>query len=71
MERSDSVISRGREAKPPRLYDHMMEVSDPLAHWLRKRSRRLARDEWNETEERLKVREAVATARLSLKRRSA
>lgn len=66
---ADAVISRGREAKPPRYYDVMLEESSPLEMWMVKRERELARKPENETEERLGVRERVTTAKLSLKAR--
>lgn len=66
---ADEVISRGREAKPPRFYDSLLEEASPLEMWLVKRERELARRLDNETPERLVVREHVARARLSLKRR--
>jgi len=67
---SDEVISRGVAAKPPRYYDELLSEASPLELWLVKRERDLARKLDNETEDRLVVREAVARARLNLKRRS-
>lgn len=70
VERHDSVVVRGREAKPPRFYDGLLEERSPFALWMAKRERELARKPENETEDRLVAREAVAKSRLTLKRRS-
>lgn len=67
--RDDSIIVRGHEAKPGRYYDGLLEERSPFALWMAKRERELERDPWNETEERLAVREACTTARLDLQRR--
>lgn len=67
---ADEVISRGYEAKPPRYYDEICGAESPLELWMVKRERELARKPQDETEDRLIAREAVATARLTLKRRS-
>jgi len=66
---ADEVISRGRQAKPPRFYDSLLEEASPLEMWMVRRERELARKPENETEERLAVREKVTKSRLSLKRR--
>jgi len=67
---ADSVISRGREAKPPRYFDGLLESASPIEMWAVRRAREAARDPENETEERLVVREVVTKSKLSLKRRS-
>lgn len=66
---ADEVVSRGHPSKPPRYYDGLLEGDSPLEMWQVRRARGLARRPQNETEERLVVREKVATAKLNLKRR--
>jgi len=62
----DRVVSRGREAKPPRYYDKRLEEVDPvLACELRVLRARDFNHE-NATEERLQVREVCAEKRVSL-----
>lgn len=68
---ADEVVSRGHRARPPRYYDGLLEAESPLDSWLLKRGRASKLRLEDQTEERLMVREAVASARLSLSRRSA
>lgn len=70
--RDDSVIVRGREAKPPRYYDSLFERQDPDGFEEMKVQRRALaeRHAWNSTDDRLAVREAVCKARFSQQRRS-
>jgi len=62
---ADEVIARGHASRPPRFYDKLYEASSPLDSWLLKRARADRLRLEDQTEERLKVREAVASARLS------
>lgn len=73
VRRHDTVISRGREARPPRYYDALSEAHDPegFAETKRERIRSAKKWEANNTPERLAVREQVAKARLALRRRDA
>jgi len=64
---NDRVISRGHPGKPPRYYDSLLEEAAPFEAWMVKRERELAGE--THTEERLKSKEKVATARLNLKGR--
>jgi len=65
----DRVISRGREAKPPRFYDKQLQEVDPvLAAQVRVMRARNFNYE-NATEERLSVREVCAESRLNLYQR--
>jgi len=61
----DRVISRGREAKPPRAYDKMLEAAEPLefAHVRADRARKIRLED--QSEERLVVRGKVAEAQLT------
>lgn len=70
--RDDSVIVRGREAKPPRYYDCLFQRQDPDGFEALKAQRRALaeRHAWNSTDDRLAVREAVCKARFSQQRRS-
>lgn len=70
--RDDSVIVRGREAKPPRYYDLLFQRSNPDGFEAMKVQRRALaeRHAWNSTDDRLAVREAVCKARFSQQRRS-
>jgi len=62
----DRVISRGREAKPPRAYDKMLEAVDPLefAHVRADRARKIRLED--QSEERLEVRGKVVQAKFNL-----
>lgn len=68
----DFVVSRGHKVKPPRYYDSMFELLDPVTMEALRLSRiekgYEARD--NSTLDRLKVREVVARAKLSNLKRS-
>lgn len=68
----DRVVVRGVPGKPPRYYDVLYERRDREAVQLLKEERaRKARERFaDNTPERLQVRETVAKARLSFKRRS-
>lgn len=69
---SDEVYIRGYLAKPPRYYDQLYDVADPKgSQEVKQRRSALAKSEkWNNSDERLRVREKVCRAKLSLKRRS-
>lgn len=64
---SDSVVTRGREMKPPRYYDKLVSEVSPLLDAEIKAQRRLAADErYDEgSTARLRSREKVAQARIS------
>lgn len=66
----DSLISGGREMKPPRFYDKFLERRDPDLYQEIKRRRREAAAERSEdsTPERLATREIVAKAKVRSKR---
>lgn len=66
---ADSVVTRGRECRPPRFYDSMLESESPLEAFLVKRKRAQELRLEDQTEARLLVRETVASARVSLHRR--
>lgn len=68
---NDSVIIRGREMKPPKYYDKLLEAEYPEAHQFFKEERQAqARARAAEaTPERLRVRETVALAKLTQKKR--
>lgn len=64
------VVVRGREVFPPRFFDKIFSELEPgLASEL-KAQRALASDIWEQTPERLAVRETVAAARVAFKKRS-
>ena len=60
----DHVVSRGREAKPPRFYDQRFADRDPEGFERLKAARRKARKREDETPDRLAVREVCTTAQL-------
>ncbi len=60
----DHVVSRGREAKPPRYYDQVFADRDPEGFELVKKQRRVDRKIEDETPDRLFVREACTEARV-------
>lgn len=62
----DRVVSRGREAKPPRYYDKRLEAVDPLMACEVRALRSRDYDFGNATEERLSVREVCVESRLNL-----
>lgn len=63
INKSDSVIMRGREMKPPRYYDKRLELTDPSLYATIKAARKqAAADNPNNTTARLKVRETVKLA---------
>ncbi|WNK14706.1 MAG: replication initiator protein [Microvirus sp.] len=68
----DAVVLNGVKSKPPRYYDLLLKATDPdLAEYLEyDRYVRAGKVVSDCTPERLKVREAVTKARLSLKQRS-
>lgn len=68
----DEVIVRGKPMKPPRYYDTLMELKNPEGIEHIKRARREAAEAHkdNQTQERLAVRERVAKARISQRKRS-
>lgn len=70
--RDDSVIVRGRECKPPRFYDKLIESTDPGAYAQLKDRRKVVglKFAFEQTDDRLAVRERVARSRAGLKRRT-
>ncbi len=60
----DHVVSRGREAKPPRYYDQWFADRDPDGFEALKKRRRETRKREDETPDRLAVREVCAEAGL-------
>jgi len=62
----DRVVSRGREAKPPRYYDKRLDEVDPLLGCQLRVLRGRDFNYKNATEERLRVREVCAEKRLNL-----
>lgn len=62
----DSVYVRGYDAKPPRAYQKWLAEVDPLADLEVRAARAREADPSNATEERLRVREVCAEARLTL-----
>ncbi|WNK13496.1 MAG: replication initiator protein [Microvirus sp.] len=70
----DTVISRGREAKPPRYYDKVLKRNDEALHASITRERKLSAVEperaQHSTPARLAVRETVAKAKTSLSKRT-
>lgn len=72
--RDDTIISRGRPARPPRYYDKKLKSLDPEL-WRRIELKRLIQgntreQRWNRTPERLLVREEVKNAQLQITKRS-
>lgn len=67
----DAVVINGREVKPPRYYDGMYEVldADKMAMLKVNRRRKAASMRSDQTPERRRVREAVASAKLKMKGR--
>lgn len=64
----DSVVVRGRESRPPKAYDRLLQKERPEEYERLVRRRVAKVDEDDSTWERLRVREAVALARVNLKR---
>lgn len=67
--RDDTVVSRGRELKPPRYYDTLVERENPELLARVRSARRDKRNLREETANRLSTREACAHARGSLQKR--
>jgi hypothetical protein len=71
---SDTVISKGHEAKPPRHYDRFLQRTDPALLETVKRERVLRslspKQRANSTPDRLAVREEVTRAKIKLKART-
>lgn len=69
---SDTIIRNGREATPPRYYDKILKRTNPSLHEQIIRERKLDAVEparhWNNTPERLAVREEVKRAKRALKK---
>lgn len=63
---ADEVVARGYASRPPRFYDKMLEAESPLDSWLLKQQRAERLRLEDQTEDRLMVREACATARANL-----
>lgn len=70
--RDDAVLSRGRLVRPPRFYDDRNAQVAPERVAQIKDDRRIVAkaNQWNSTDERLQVREAVALARFHSKKGS-
>jgi len=66
------VVVRGRECKPPRYYDKRFELMDPVGYEAMQFERELEARERSsdQTDERLRVREKVATAKAGRLKRS-
>lgn len=67
--RSDSVIMRGKEMKPPRFYDSAFEIIDPTWHELVCSRRKRERQRQDETPERLDAQREVNAAKVNLYQR--
>lgn len=73
---SDTVVFRGHETKPPRFYDKQLRKEDPSLYDLTKNERTFHRLDATETKKsnsrkkRLKVREEVTRAKISLYKRN-
>lgn len=67
----DFVVIRGMKMKPPKFYDNLYELEDPVAHEAIKEERReyATRNKWNNTRERLAVRQEVKLASMNLIKR--
>lgn len=72
VSQNDSVVMRGREMRPPRYYDKVLEAVSAEAYKALKlvRVRKAIKYRDNNTPERLKVRSVVAAGKLSLLKRS-
>lgn len=68
---SDEVILRQQKMKPPKFYDKILEIEKPELHDQIKSDRIISADKHkeNNTQGRLKIREAVARAKINLKKR--
>lgn len=64
---NDSVVINGHENRPPRYYDNLFEIQNPdeMERIKEKRIRTMREHIWNNTPERLQVREKVKQAQLS------
>lgn len=69
---SDSVVIRGREMKPPKYYDRLLELEDPAARAAIKERRMTAAllREGDSTTARLRVREKVKLAQVQQLKRA-
>ncbi len=67
---NDSVVIRGREMKPPRFYDSIFEIDDPVEYERLKEERRKSISVGENSPERLAVREQVKLAQISTLNRS-
>lgn len=69
---SDHVVLRGKQLRPPKYYDNIFELEDPttFAKVVRKRLAAVQDSEWNQTPERLAVREFIQLEKCKLLRRS-
>lgn len=68
---SDHVVLRGRVMRPPKYYDGVFELTDPetFRSVVRKRLAAIQSSEWNQTPDRLAVREAVQLAKFRMLKR--
>jgi len=68
---SDSVVVRGREMKPPKFYDRLLELEDPVAREAIKQRRleKAAARAHDNTTARLRVRETVKLAQSKMLKR--
>jgi hypothetical protein len=69
---SDEIIMRGKVMRPPRAYDKTLEIEDPrmLREIKLRRLSFVAKQAANNTTQRLRTREAVASAKLKAKQRT-
>lgn len=68
---SDEIIINGRQVRPPKFYDSLYEIDDPVSHLLLKTKRQLEalKNADNNTPSRLLVKETICKAHLSKKPR--
>jgi hypothetical protein len=68
---TDTVVHKGKKLKPPRYYDKLLELADPIQMAVIKlqRETRAAELVSDNTPERLQAKETVTTAKLHLKQR--
>lgn len=70
---SDEVIIRGRRMKPPKAYDKMFQHDEETRYLMEirgNRVRRARKHEWNNTPERLRVRERVTQEKVKQLKRT-
>lgn len=64
----DFIVSRGFPATPPKYYDGQYEIESPdeMAKIKEARIKKQEKNKWNQTPERLHVRETITKAKLAL-----